>query len=111
MIFKVVFITIFSILLIYSLVRPFSSIVARIFLIFGSILGIMTLVGLEYIQFLANILGITRAVDLYLYVGLFTFFLFITFTINRIDGINKKIGLIVKKDAINRAKKENIKND
>ena len=103
MIFQILFICIFVLLLIYSLIRPFSSIVSRLFLIFGSILGVLSLVGVEYTQTIANYIGIGRSADLYLYLGLVTIFLFITYTINQIGLINKKISKLVKKIAITEA--------
>ena len=105
MIFKIVFISIFFILFIYSFVRPFKSYVARWFLKIGSILGILSIVGVEYTQLIANFIGIGRAADLYLYLSLITIFLFVGFTINRFDAINKKISIIVKEIALNNNKK------
>ena len=105
MIFKLAFVTIFSLLFIYSIVRPFSSFVARMFLLFGSILGILSLIGIEYAQFVADFLGIGRTVDVYLYLGLVTIFLFITYTINRLDQIDKRISQLVKKIALAEGKK------
>jgi small membrane protein len=100
MIFKIIFISIFSILLLYSLVRPFYSLVARWFLMIGSALGILSIVGVSYTQVIANFLGIGRGADLYLYLSLVTIFLFVTFTINRFDALNKKISLLVKELAL-----------
>ena len=60
MIFKYIFITFFSLIFLYSLMRPFSSISARLFILFGSIFGILTLVGLEYTQDIADFVGIKR---------------------------------------------------
>lgn len=103
MIFKILFICVFVLLFIYGIIRPFSSIVSRLFLIFGSILGILSLVGTDYTQTIANYIGIGRAADLYLYLSLVTIFLFIAYTVNQIDLINKKISILVKKIAIREA--------
>ena len=100
MIFKIIFISLFAFLLLYSLARPFSSISARLFLLFGSILGILSLLGIEYAQILADFLGIGRAVDVYLYLGLVTIFLFITYTVNKIKELNKQISTLVKQIAL-----------
>ena len=100
MIFKIIFISIFSILLLYSFVRPFVSKFARWFLMIGSILGILSILGVSYTQVIANFLGIGRGADLYLYLSLVTIFLFVAFTINRFDVLNKKISLWVKEIAI-----------
>tara|TARA_B100000767_G_C19750735_1_gene530668 strand:+ start:1582 stop:1914 length:333 start_codon:yes stop_codon:yes gene_type:complete len=110
MIFKIIFISIFSILLIYSLVRPFYSSVARWFLITGSILGILSILGASYTQVIADFLGIGRGADVYLYLSLITIFLFVGFTINRFDAMNKKISLLVRELAI-LSKSQNIKKD
>ncbi len=87
-------------LFIYSLIRPFNSYVARWFLAIGSILGILSILGVQYTQLIADFLGIGRATDLYLYLSLITIFLFVGFTINRFDALNKKISTLVKDLAI-----------
>jgi hypothetical protein len=66
----------------------------------GSALGILSIVGVSYTQVIANFLGIGRGADLYLYLSLVTIFLFVTFTINRFDALNKKISLLVKELAL-----------
>jgi len=100
MIFQIIFISIFFILFIYSFLRPFKSYIARWFLNVGSILGILSILGVEYTQLIAEFLGIGRAADLYLYLSLVTIFLFVGFTINRFDTINKKISILVKEIAL-----------
>jgi hypothetical protein len=100
MIFKIIFICIFSITFIYGVVRPFSSIIAKVFTMLGSLLGILSLIGEKYAQMLAVFLGIGRGADLYLYLSLITIFLFIIFTINRLDGINSKISKLTKNIAL-----------
>ena len=107
MIFKYIFITFFSLIFLYALIRPFSSISARLFILFGSIFGILTLVGLEYTQVIANFVGIKRGVDIYLYTGLFTFFLYIAYSFNKMDALNKKISKLTKLIAIKDATREN----
>tara|TARA_B100001093_G_C26685767_1_gene952566 strand:+ start:336 stop:668 length:333 start_codon:yes stop_codon:yes gene_type:complete len=108
MIFKIIFISTFSLLLMYSLVRPFHSHVARWFLMIGSILGILSILGVSYTQIVADFLGIGRGADLYLYLGLVTIFLFVTFTLNRFDALNKKISHLVKEVAILNKNQNNI---
>ncbi len=104
MILKVIFIFIFSILLTYALIRPFSSIISKLFFIIGSILGILSLSGDFYAGKIAGLLGIGRAADLYLYLSLVTVFLFIGYTINRLDYINKRISKLTKEIAQENAK-------
>jgi len=105
MIFKIIFISVFSILFLYSLIRPFSSQVARFFLMIGSMLGILSILGVSYTQVIADFLGIGRGADLYLYLSLLTIFLFVSFTINRFEALNKKISQLVKEIAITNADK------
>lgn len=100
MIFKIIFITIFLILFIYSFVRPFNSFIARWFLKIGSFLGVLSILGVTYTQLIADFLGIGRAADLYLYLSLITIFLFVSFTLNRFDVLNKKISILVKDIAL-----------
>jgi small membrane protein len=106
MILKIIFICIFSITFIYGVIRPFSSIIAKVFIMLGSLLGILSLAGEEYAQMLAVALGIGRGTDLYLYLGLVTIFLFISFTVNRLDSINKKISKLTKEIALQNVNKE-----
>tara|TARA_B100000609_G_C17052706_1_gene349869 strand:+ start:294 stop:536 length:243 start_codon:yes stop_codon:yes gene_type:complete len=75
----------------------------------GSILGVFSLIGVTYAQNVADFLGIGRAADLYLYLSLLTIFLFVTFTLNRFDELNKKISILTKELAI--ARKSSNKSD
>lgn len=75
----------------------------------GSILGVFSLIGVTYAQNVADFLGIGRAADLYLYLSLVTIFLFVTFTLNRFDELNKKISILTKELAI--ARKSSNKSD
>ena len=109
MIFKIIFITIFFLVFLYAAIRPFSTIISKIFIMLGSLLGMISLSGEKYAQILASFLGIGRAADLYLYLSLVTVFLFISFTINRLDSINKRISKLTKEIALNNAPKR-IKN-
>lgn len=105
MIFKIIFISVFSILFLYSFIRPFSSQFARFFLMIGSMLGILSILGVKYTQEIADFLGIGRGADLYLYLSLLTIFLFLSYTINRFEALNKKISQLVKEIAITNADK------
>lgn len=111
MIFKILFISVFSFLLIYSFIRPFSSRVSRFFLFFGSILGILSLVGVEYTQIISDFFGIGRAVDLYLYLGLVTIFLFITYSINRFESLEKRNSSLIQEIAILESKLDDLKKE
>ena len=111
MIFKILFISVFSFLLIYSFIRPFSSRVSRFFLFFGSILGILSLVGVEYTQIISDFFGIGRAVDLYLYLGLVTIFLFITYAINRFESLEKRNSSLIQEIAILESKLDDLKKE
>jgi hypothetical protein len=77
----------------------------------GSALGILSIVGVSYTQVIANFLGIGRGADLYLYLSLVTIFLFVTFTINRFDALNKKISLLVKELALTNQNNNDSKKD
>lgn len=105
MIFKTVFIIFFICLFFYGLVRPFSSNFSKFFIIFGSILATLSISGEYYAQIIANFMGVGRAADLYLYLGLITIFLFIGFTINKIDLMNKRISKLIKEIALKESSK------
>jgi hypothetical protein len=72
----------------------------------GSLLGVLSLIGENYAQMLANLLGIGRAADLFLYLGLVTIFLFISYTVNRLDSTNKRISKLTKEIALNNVSKD-----
>lgn len=99
MIFKIIFIVIFLLLLIYSFLRPFSSLIAKALLFSGSLFGILTLLGMDYLQSLADFFGIIRAEDLYLFMSIFILFLFLVYLLDKIHRLNNKITMIVKKSA------------
>jgi hypothetical protein len=77
----------------------------------GSALGILSIAGVSYTQVIANFLGIGRGADLYLYLSLVTIFLFVTYTINRFDALNKKISLLVKELALTNQNSNDSKKD
>jgi hypothetical protein len=105
MIFKVIFTAIFCFVFIYAVIRPFSSRISKVFIIFGSLLGILSLNGEKYAQTLANFLGIGRAADLFLYLSLVMVFLFISYTVNRLDSTNKRISKLTKEIALHNVSK------
>ena len=83
-------ITFFFINLIFKI--PFvSSLISKIFIMIGSLLGILSLIGEKYAQSLANFLGIGRAADLFLYLSLVTIFLFISYIIKQIQYLYLKL--------------------
>ena len=100
MLFQIGFLAVFFILFIYSLIRPFQTISSRLFLMLGSSLGILSLIGVDYAKRIANFIGIGRATDLFLYLSLLTIFLFISYTIQKLDAIHSNISKLTKKIAI-----------
>ena len=65
----------------------------------------MSIGGEYYAQMIANFMGVGRAADLYLYLGLITIFLFIGFTLNKLDLMNKRISKLIKEIALNESSK------
>jgi len=97
MIIKYIFLVIFIALFFYGLIRPFVSIFAKLFLIIGSMLGFLSLIGAKYVNDIALFVGVQNATLLYLYFGLVTIFLFIIITINRFDQVNNRITKLTRK--------------
>ncbi len=97
MLIKYIFIIIFVLLFFYGIIRPFTSIFAKLFLIIGSILGLLSLLGSKYVNEIALFVGVENATLLYLYFGLVTIFLFIIITINRFDEVNTNIVKLTRK--------------
>ena len=100
MLVKYLFLSIFALLFLYGLIRPFSSIFAKLFLIIGSIFGFLSLLGADYVNQIALFVGVENATLLYLYFGLVTIFLTIIITLNRFDEINSRITKLTRKIAI-----------
>ena len=100
MLVKYLFLSIFALLFLYGLIRPFSSIFAKLFLIIGSIFGFLSLLGADYVNQIALFIGVENATLLYLYFGLVTIFLTIIITLNRFDEINTRITKLTRKIAI-----------
>ncbi|MDC2972348.1 DUF2304 domain-containing protein [Gammaproteobacteria bacterium] len=100
MLVKYLFLSIFALLFLYGLIRPFSSIFAKLFLIIGSIFGFLSLLGADYVNQIALFIGVENATLLYLYFGLVTIFLTIIITLNRFDEINSRITKLTRKIAI-----------
>ena len=97
MIVKYLFLSIFVLLFFYGLLRPFSSIFARLFLIIGSMFGFISLLSAEYVNQIALFIGVENATLLYLYFGLITIFLTILITLNRFDEVNSRITKLTRK--------------
>ncbi len=91
MIIKYILSSLFILLIFYSLIRPFSGLMPRIFLFSGSLLGFFSVLGVEYTNSVANFLGIGRAADLYLYLSLVTVFVFIFYSLDKFKSIEKRI--------------------
>ena len=106
---KTFLIILFSILFLYGFIRPFSSVFSRLFLFSGSLLGILSVLGIEQTDKIANFLGVGRGADLFVYLSLLTIFLFINYTINKFETLNEKISILSRSIALTE-KKEN-KND
>ena len=100
MIYKVVFLSIFLALFLYAFIRPFSNIFARLFLLFGSFLGFISIVGSKYANKIALFLGVENGSYLYLYTGLLTIFLFIFFTLNKFSDLRIMISKLTRQIAL-----------
>ncbi len=100
MIIKIFFLSIFVILFLYGLIRPFASIFAKLLLLIGSLLGFLSLLGAKYVNEIALFVGVENATLLYLYFGLVTIFLFAITTLNKFDEVNNKITRLTRKIAL-----------
>ena len=97
MFFKYLVIGLFIGLFVYSAVRPFSSIYAKLFVLIGSILGLVSVIDSKYMNMVAEMLGIYGGgKDLFLYVSLVTVFFFICYSWEKFKDIERKIAVIVK---------------
>ena len=109
MIYKVVFLSIFLALFLYALIRPFSNIFARLFLLFGSFLGFISITGSKYANKIALFLGVENGSYLYLYLGLLTIFLFIFYTLNKFSNLRIMISKLTREIAFLEEKIDRLK--
>ena len=106
---KILLSFIFLCSLAYSLLRPAKNIFSKMFLILGSLLGLLSVIGEKYTIKIANYLGVGRGTDLFLYLGLVIIFFFIFYTLDRFSKIQKDISKLTRIIAIHESKKN--KND
>lgn len=99
----------FIFLLLYSLIRPFQSIFSKMFLIFGSSLGLLSVINIEVVDDISRSLGVERGADLYLYLGLITSFLFFLFLLNRFSSLEDKINKLSRHVALKDLEKKDSK--
>jgi hypothetical protein len=104
---KIFLIIFFFALFFYGFIRPFSSLSSRLFLFSGSILGLLSVIGIEQTDKIANFVGVGRGADLFVYFALLTIFLFIYYTINKLAIVNQKISTLAKALALSEVKKNN----
>ena len=105
-----IIIGIFTVLFLYSWVRPFSSLFAKWFLRIGSILGGLSIADKALINIIADYVGIESGRVLLLYLSFITIFLFIFFTYERFAKVDKKLSKLTADLAITNAavRKENV---
>lgn len=97
MVFKYIVLVLLVALFCYSLVRPFSSLFAKLFMLIGCLLGVISIIDLTYVNRFAESLGLQGGgKDLYIYVILVIAFLFICYAWEKFKKIEKKISMIVK---------------
>ena len=106
MIIKILLCIVFFSSLTYSILRPAKNIFSKLFLITGSILGFLSVIGEKYTIIIANYLGVGRGADLFLYLGLVIIFFFIFYTLDRFSKIQKEISKISRAIAIEESKKK-----
>ena len=107
MILKVFFTVIFLFTFVYSLLRPSSNIFSKLFLIFGSVLVFLSVIGEDYVTQIANYLGVGRGTDLFLYIGLLVIFFFIFYTLDRLNKIQKNLTVLSRKISLKDFKSDN----
>ena len=106
MIIKILLSLVFLSSLIYSILRPTKNIFSKLFLVSGSILGLLSVIGEKYTIIIANYLGVGRGTDLFLYLGLVIIFFFIFYSLNRFSKMQKEISKLARAIAIYESKKK-----
>ena len=93
---------IFIVIILYSLIRPFNSVLSKLLLILGSLLGLLSVINLSILDSISRSLGVERGADLFLYLGLITALIFILFLEDRFNATEKKNNKIAKYIAIDK---------
>lgn len=90
----------FAFLFVYGFIRPFESIFARLYLIIGSFLGFISVLGREYTNTIARFVGVEHGSYLYLYIGLITMFVFTFYCLNVFSSQQKVISKLAREIAL-----------
>ena len=93
-----------NIIFIYGLIRPFSSLLARLFTIVGSLFGFLSVSGMGWINIVAEKIGANSSQDLFLYLGLITIFVFILVSWEKYRQLDDKITKLAAEMALERSK-------
>ena len=100
----ILFSVLFAALFIYGLIRPFSSLLARLFTIVGSLFGFLSVSGMGWINIVAEKIGANSSQDLFLYLGLITIFVFILVSWEKYRQLDDKITKLAAEMALERSK-------
>lgn len=106
MISKLLLSILFIVVFFYAAIRPFKSVFSKLFFMFGSFLGFLSMIDQEISSNIAIFLGISRVSDLYLYIGLITTFFFIGLSLNKFRENELKTNELARKIAILEAKQK-----
>lgn len=94
---KLIFLGIFSIIFIYSILRPFNSALSKIYLIFGSLFGIILILFSDTVNSFAFRIGFEYgSPTLFFYVSLIVLFLLIFYVSNEFTKLNNKNAILAK---------------
>ena len=106
---KIIFALLFLFLLVYSVVRPFSSIFSKSFLIVGSTLGLLSISDFARVNYVASFLGIDGGgKDLFLYVSFITIFLVIFYVSERFRRLETRIAALTRRLALESVEKNRV---
>ena len=97
----------FAILFTYGLIRPFSSPLARVFTVAGSLVGFLTVSGMGLTSIIAENIGAENSQELFLYLVLMTVFVYIFVSLEKSKQLEDKITKLATQLSLEKAKKEN----
>jgi len=102
---KVLFLFLFFFLIMYSLIRPFSSISSKFFLLIGSTLGFLSVIDIQHVNKVVDFFGINGGrEDLYLYISFVTIFVFILYISERFKRLERNIIKLTRALALKKGK-------
>lgn len=96
---KIILTIFFLLTFLYSLIRPFNSSYAKLFILLGSFLGMLFSYNTAFVAKVSGLLGLEKTSDLIFYIVAVMTFIFCIYTIDRLKKIEISMTVLAKEIA------------